>query len=604
MKALSNIRIGTKIGIGFGTVLLLLLVIAGESVFNLYSIGKDFTDYRGLARQTNQYGRVQANLLLTRMGVKDFVIRGSEEAISVVKERGKTTSDVLAGVSELTDSEEDLAYVAEIEGVLTQYSTSFERVVEFQALRNKHVATLDELGPQMERKLTEIMKSTNAAGDSGSTFEAAVVIRELLLARLYVIKFLLNNDQAAYDRAAKEFANFANSAVEMEANLQNPTRKALAQEVIGLSKTYTSEFASVYAAINDRNAIITGTLDVIGPQVADNIETKKLEVKDLQDQLGPRVQAVVVQSQTVTGIVGAVALVLGIIAAYLIGIGITRGIGAMTAAMSRLSEGDLTVEVPSTENKDEIGDMARAVQVFKENAVRVKEMEAEQEENERRAEREKRAAMNKMADDFESSVGHIVDQVSSASTEMQASSESMSATATETTRQSAAVASASDDASANVQTVASAAEELSSSITEISRQVAQASQIAGAAVQEASETNDRIQGLAEAARKIGEVVALITDIADQTNLLALNATIEAARAGDAGKGFAVVANEVKELAKQTAKATEDISQTIQAIQSDTDGAVNAIGEVSSIIGKINGIQNTIASAVEQQTITT
>ncbi|MCG8508939.1 MAG: HAMP domain-containing protein, partial [Rhodospirillales bacterium] len=440
MKVLSNIKIAVKVGAGFGSVLVLLLVIGGVGIFNLFNIGNDFTDYRGLARQTNEYGRVQANLLLTRMGVKDFVIRGSEEAIAAVRERKETTSEVLANVAKLTDDEKDHAYIAEMEGQLAQYSSNFDRVVDFQARRNQHVAVLDNLGPLMERKLTEIMKSTNAAGDSESTFETAIVIRELLLARLYVVKFLLNNDQAAYDRATKEFANFANSVADMEQHLQNPARKALANEVMGMSKTYTKEFAAVYKAITDRNAVITGTLDVIGPAVASDIEAKKLEMKALQDELGPRLQAAVLQSQTVTGIVGAVALVLGIAAAYLIGTGITRGVGSMTAAMGRLAEGDLSTDVPATENKDEIGEMARAVQVFKDNAIRVKEMEAEQEEAERRAEQEKRVTMNKMADDFESSVGEIVNQVSSASTEMQSSSESMSATAEETTRQSAAVA--------------------------------------------------------------------------------------------------------------------------------------------------------------------
>ena len=217
-----------------------------------------------------------------------------------------------------------------------------------------------------------------------------------------------------------------------------------------------------------------------------------------------------------------------------------------------------------------------------------------------RLQEEKHATMNKMADDFQSSVGGIVETVASASTQMQSTARSMSATAEETSCQSTAVAAAAEQASANVQTVASATEELSSSISEIGRQVSQSSQIAARAVKDAKHTDTQIQGLAEAASKIGEVVSIITDIADQTNLLALNATIEAARAGDAGKGFAVVASEVKNLANQTAKATEEIGAQIGSIQSATEDAVSAIQGIGKTIGEIDEIATTIASAVEEQ----
>ncbi|WP_316975549.1 methyl-accepting chemotaxis protein [Shumkonia mesophila] len=277
-----------------------------------------------------------------------------------------------------------------------------------------------------------------------------------------------------------------------------------------------------------------------------------------------------------------------------------RPLGLMTEAMGRLQRGDTGIAVPGLGRADEIGRMAASVQVFKDNAIEKARLEAEQKEKDRRAEAEKRAAMVRMADQFETSVGEVVGRVSSAATEMQSSSEAMSATAEEATRQASAVAAASEQASANVETVASAAEELSSSISEISRQVTQASQIASAAVSEAEQTNVKVQGLAQAANKIGEVVALITDIAEQTNLLALNATIEAARAGDAGKGFAVVASEVKNLANQTAKATDEIGAQIAGIQSATQEAVSAIESITRTISRINEVNAGVASAVEEQ----
>ena len=295
-------------------------------------------------------------------------------------------------------------------------------------------------------------------------------------------------------------------------------------------------------------------------------------------------------------IVVAVIIVIGLMFAR----AISKPISGMTEAMGVLAGGDLDAEIPAQNRSDEIGEMAQAVQVFKENAIRVKQMEAEQVEAEQRAEEEKRQLMNDMADDFEASVGGVVQSVSSASTELQSSAEAMSTTSEETSTQSTTVAAASEEASTNVQTVAAAAEELASSVGEISRQVAQSTNIAGKAVTEAELATEEVQGLVSATDKIGQVVSLITDIADQTNLLALNATIEAARAGEAGKGFAVVASEVKNLANETAKATEEISAQIRGIQSATNNSVKAIGSITGIIGEISDISSAIAAAVEEQ----
>ena len=297
-----------------------------------------------------------------------------------------------------------------------------------------------------------------------------------------------------------------------------------------------------------------------------------------------------------TAIVLAIMAVIGVLFAR----SITNPIAAMTATMGVLANGNLDAEIPSRDRSDELGSMAGAVQVFKDSAIEVKRLEAEQEAAKVRAAQEKREMMITMANDFEASVGNVVNGVSSAATEMQSSAQSLSATAEQTSQQANTVAAASEEASANVQTVASAAEELSSSISEISRQVVQSTRISGEAVSEVEGANAKVQGLAVAANKIGEVVALITDIADQTNLLALNATIEAARAGEAGKGFAVVASEVKNLANQTAKATEEISAQIGGIQGATQEAVQAIGSIGTTITEINEIAAAIAAAVEEQ----
>jgi methyl-accepting chemotaxis protein len=286
--------------------------------------------------------------------------------------------------------------------------------------------------------------------------------------------------------------------------------------------------------------------------------------------------------------------------AVLIARRIASPIRTMTGVMHKLADGDESVEVPESHRKDEIGVMAHALKIFKDNAVKARRLILDRQEQERRAEAEKRATMLQLADSFERSIGGIVNTVANAASEMQATAQSMSATAERTTRQVNVVAGAATEASASVATVASAAEELSASINEIMRQMVQSTAIADKAVSEAKSTDTTVEGLAQAAQKIGEVVGLIEEIASQTNLLALNATIEAARAGEMGKGFAVVASEVKTLASQTAKATEDIKGQIGSIQGITSVAVGAIRSIGGTIAQMNEIAAAISSAVEEQ----
>jgi methyl-accepting chemotaxis protein len=277
---------------------------------------------------------------------------------------------------------------------------------------------------------------------------------------------------------------------------------------------------------------------------------------------------------------------------------------ASIKAMKRLAEGDLTVETPVHRRQDEIGEIVSALAVFKANGLEVERMKHEQSAVEQRAASVRKQDMMKLADGFEGAVGQIVETVSSASKELENSAGSLTATSRRSQALAISVASSSEEASTNVQSVASATEEMSSSVNEISRRVQESARIANDAVGQAGETNRRVGELATAASRIGDVVELINNIAGQTNLLALNATIEAARAGESGRGFAVVAAEVKALAEQTAKATSEISQQINDIQSATQDSVAAIREIGSTIGQMSEIASAIASAVEEQGATT
>jgi methyl-accepting chemotaxis protein len=291
----------------------------------------------------------------------------------------------------------------------------------------------------------------------------------------------------------------------------------------------------------------------------------------------------------------------GLVFGFMIGqFGVAKPIRAIVALLQQLANGNYDCEVHGTDRGDEVGDVAKTALVFKENGLAKIRMEEEQKEAEAHAAARRRQDMLTLAEKFETAVGEIVETVSSASTELEASAGTLTSTAERSQELATTVAAASEEASTNVQSVASATEELSGSVNEISRQVQESARMANEAVGQARNTTDRVSELSKAATRIGDVIELINTIAGQTNLLALNATIEAARAGEAGRGFAVVASEVKALAEQTAKATGEIGQQINGIQAATQDSVNAIKEISGTIEKLSEISSTIAAAVEEQ----
>ncbi|HWZ40549.1 MAG TPA: methyl-accepting chemotaxis protein [Bradyrhizobium sp.] len=365
------------------------------------------------------------------------------------------------------------------------------------------------------------------------------------------------------------------------------------QEVMALSRKDAGKLA------HDAHELNTKTVNKIGID-SDNTLKKDIDLNNAGADKAKDDAAANYSSalMTLALILGA-AVIAGIAVSFYLVRDVSNGIASIVKPMQALGQGDLSVEIPHRGEKTEIGMMADALQIFKEALIAKKAAdEAAAKDAEAKIERGRR--VDSITREFEQMIGEIVNNVSSASTQLEASAGTLSTTAKRSQELSTTVASASEEASTNVQSVASATEELSSSVNEISRQVQESARMASDAVGQTRGTTERVSELSKAATRIGDVVELINTIAGQTNLLALNATIEAARAGEAGRGFAVVASEVKALAEQTAKATGEIGTQINGIQAATQDSVNAIKEISGTIEKLSEIASTIAAAVEEQ----
>jgi methyl-accepting chemotaxis protein len=426
--------------------------------------------------------------------------------------------------------------------------------------------------------------------------------------RAAVLRHLLNSDEKALAAADKERAD-ATAEIEKYRQayvplISSPEEKAMYERYVGAWQRYADEIKTVIDLSRKgekQNALALNNAQALPAYFAAAAQLDELIKVNEAGAHEATLLADSVYETSFAWIVGG--LVLSIIAFVGITILIVRSIGQGIASvvkpMQALSVGDLSAEIPSRGEKTEIGTIADAVQVFKDALIEKKRLdEAAALDSEAKIKRAQK--LEQLTHNFEDKVGALVQSLTSASTELEATAQSMSGTASETNNQALAVAASAEQTSANVQTVATATEELSSSIQEIGRQVEGSSRHAAQAVEEAKRTDATVQALAESAQKIGEVVSLITDIAAQTNLLALNATIEAARAGEAGKGFAVVASEVKNLANQTAKATEDIGIQVAQIQATTRDAVAAIKAIASTIEEMSQTTSAIAAAVEEQ----
>ncbi|WP_119422254.1 methyl-accepting chemotaxis protein [Desertibaculum subflavum] len=652
----TNLSIRARIGTGFGIVLALLVAAGVTAVIGFAGIGTTVRDYRHVVDTSARLQRVERNVIdLLRNGVV-VVTSGSEEAYERARALTKSIQEDLKTIQTATASEEHLKLMQQMLEINQRYSEAFDKVFQLRKSREGIMtAEAEPVAASAFRDIAEVVESAT----KGEDFKGANLVRkaqeQFLLARTSLMQLLADNSMKHAKAAEQHVADFVKLATEAGAGLKSTDDQTTLELAVVMIDSYANTVQKIANTSQEMDRALNGTMATEAAELA-NIAQALLAAQTMEmESLTAGVDSNVAGSRNLNIGISVAAVLLGALAAFYIANGLARPIVDMTTAMGRLADKDWQTEVPARDRRDELGRMAAAVEVFKQAGIENERLQAEaeaarqqqeveREESRRRqeaqaaeaqatleerlreteesmrkseaessaaraaaraeAEAKRKSEMQALADAFEASVKQVVQTVGGAAGQVQSSSSALTATADEANSQAATVAAASEQATANVQTVAAATEELAASINEIARQVAQSAEMAERATDRARATGATVDGLAQAASKIGEVVSLITQIASQTNLLALNATIEAARAGEAGKGFAVVASEVKNLANQTAKATDEIARQIQAVQGATQEAVGAIQGIGKTIEEINQIATTIASAVEEQTSAT
>ncbi|MBT7951301.1 MAG: response regulator, partial [Gammaproteobacteria bacterium] len=377
-KYLQNLSVSAKLFLGFGIMTLLLLINSGVGYFGLTTADGNYSLYRSIALQTNSSGRVQANMLMTRIFAKNFILEPNAENIEGVKERANATLKLISESRQLSDTRLYQFVIDDLEKQLNEYVQQFDIVTKKQAVRNELVNNaLNVIGPDIEQNLSSIMESARKDGDADAAYLAGLTLRSLLLARLYVQRFLIQNDQASHSRALLEFRDMSTNRVQLENNLKNQERRLLVGKIKQGQKNYEEAFEQVHSVIVERNNIIDNRLDLIGPQVADAIERLKLTIKDTQDELGPRAQAEIAENLRLNIIFSIFTLLFGGLAAYLISSGISNRVRELTRSAARMAEGDLKEEI-SISGEDEIGILAESLRTMRDSIdSKVSELEKE-----------------------------------------------------------------------------------------------------------------------------------------------------------------------------------------------------------------------------------
>ena len=593
-----NFRIRGRLYGGFGILLVFCAGLAGFAIMQFTSIRDQIAVMELQSRNAIRVGDIATELQAIRRAILRYTFDQDEASLAESDKRLAKVSDVLDEAIVTTRSEERRAAYQEVTKDVAELKTKRANSVDVIKQMQAGRALLFSDGDQMA---ADVQKFVDAAQGTPFAHNANMLESKVLLVRVANWRMLAT-------REAKGIDNFKANLVKAQAQVAQVEKLDLPSDLAGLLapvKTGLAKYAEAFERtgpnlVRGDELYYKDITPVIVKAVEKMEQTKTAIGQAFEKTIGEtngRVSTTITTQETVAG----VAVLLGLAIAFLIARGIIRPLAGLTAGMKELAGGNFGVVLPGLDRKDEVGDMAQAVEGFKVKAGEKARAEAEAKiKQDEVVARQRKADMYKLADGFEAAVGRIVETVSTASNELEASAGTLTSTAERSQELTTMVAAASEEASANVQSVASATEEMASSVNEISRQVQESARMASDAVGQARATTDRVSELSKAASRIGDVVELINTIAGQTNLLALNATIEAARAGEAGRGFAVVASEVKALAEQTSKATGEIGQQISGIQAATQDSVNAIKEISGTIEKLSEISSTIAAAVEEQ----
>ena len=595
-----RLRIRGRLYLGFSVLVAVSLIMAAVAVWNLWAVQGQMARLSALSDNSARVQDISIHLQAIRRANLRYIYDANEPALKEAAEREVATAELLKDAAKSTVSDERLKIYNGLMGDIEKLKPLRERMGAAVNETMKGKATLLTGGDELTANTGKLVDAARATGDTSVTAPVADLESKILLVRVANWRFLAVRDAKGPATFRTNLDRAQQALVSLEkAGLPDEVKAAFGPIKSSLS-TYKAAFETTSAAILEADEIYRNGIAPLVSESVDKLKVAETGLKTDYQRSRVTTDGVIANTTWIQQVGGGLAVLFGGIVAFLIARSIAGPLTSMNRAMGALAGGDLKVEIPGRGKTDEIGDMAKAIQVFKESMVETERLRDEQTALEVRQVESRKADMRKLAGEFEQAVGEIVDTVSSASTELEASAGTLTTTAARARDLSTEVASASQEASANVQAVASATEELSSSVSEIARQVQESARIASEAVVQASRTNERVGELSKAAARIGDVVELISTIAGQTNLLALNATIEAARAGEAGRGFAVVASEVKALAEQTAKATGEIAQQVSSIQAATEESVGSIREISGTIERLSEISSTVAAAVEEQ----